>query len=524
MQRFTIVAALAALTVAGFLWFPGHTYLYQDTQIWVPVMEWMADHNVLSKDFLLDAAHMRLTLYDDLAVGLKRLTGADLQTVLQGLQILFRFAGLLGIYLLARAVALAPAWSVLAAALFGMSAFSLGPAVISIELEPVPRGFAFPLTLLGLGCIAHNRERLGGIAIAAGFLFHAPAVWPVLLIRPFRRKLLEPLAVAGLILVLSAALERSSHMNPLFGAIAPAHEELQRMRASYNWINTWAGRFLMQYVWLALAAAAAYWRLRWDLPEAIKPYCKWLPLMGLACVPLSYLLLDQWKWNLIPQIQPMRTLLYTLVIALVLCSLAGLRAAAKGNWWEAPLWLFLPCLAPLSPELAKGPYTIPALLALALTALVLLGRRWPVLMPVNTAAACALLVFAPVHWAKVKNYPTLETPALAELITWASTKTAPQATFVFRDYGRRDPNHAGLFRSRALRALFVDFKGGGQVNYYEKWSYEWWRRWQMVEKPFAPGELPQWRSEKVDYLIFKKPPPGLTPVFANQTYTVVAVP
>lgn len=524
MERFWIVAALAALTVAGFVWFPGHTYLYQDTQIWVPVMEWMADHRVLDRDLLVEAAHMRLTFYDDLAINLKRITGAGFEPILQTVQLLFRFAGLAGVFLLARSTALSIPLALVAAALFGMGATIVGPSVLSVEFEPVPRGFAFPLALLGLGCLAQQRERLGGWAIGGGFLFHAPAVWPLLLIPPWRKRVLVPVAVTGLVLALSAMLAQSSQLNPFFGQVSPAHEELQRMRASYNWITVWAHRFLSQHLWLAVIATAAYWRIRWDLPAAVRPYGKWLPWVGVVCVPFSYVLLEKFKWNLLPQVQPMRALLYTTALAVILCSIAGLRAAQKGRWWEAPLWLVLPCLVPLSPDLSKGPYGIPVALACGVAALALSTRWWPALAPVAAAAICVGLVALPLTWAKVKNYPTLETPELEELITWAQAHSGPQDLFVFRDYGRSDPNHPGIFRSRALRSLWVDFKGGGQVNYYEKWSFEWWRRWQLVEKPFRPDEWEQWQNEKVDYLIFKRAPAGLQPVFANARYAVVPVP
>ena len=524
MQRFWIVAALSALTVAGFVWFPGHTYLYQDTQIWVPVMEWMAGHRVLDRDLLVEAAHMRLTFYDDLAINLKRLTGADFQSILQALQLVFRLAGLAGVFLLARSATLSIALSLMAAALFGMGATIMGPSVLSVELEPVPRGFAFPLALLGLGCIAQHRERAGGLAIAGGFLFHAPAIWPVLLIPPWRKKVWAPVAVAGMILAVSAALAQSSQLNPFFGAVSPAHEELQRMRASYNWITVWAPIYLSQHIWLTLIAAAAYSRIRWDLPEAIRPYLKWLPWLGLACVPVSYVLLEKFKWNLMPQVQPMRALLYTTALAVILCSIAGLRAAAKGHWWEAPVWLVLPCLIPLSPDLSRGPYWIPLALALGVAALALATRRWPQLAPVAVVAVGLALVALPLTWAKVRNYRKLETPELEQLITWARVHTGPRSLFVFRDYGRNDPNHPGIFRGRALRPLWVDFKGGGQVNYYEKWSFEWWRRWRLVEKPFAAEEWDQWRREQVDYLIFQRLPADVTPVFANARYAVVAVP
>jgi hypothetical protein len=394
--------------------------------------------------------------------------------------------------------------------------------VISVELEPVPRGFAFPLALLALGLLARGREKASGWAIAAAALFHAPAIWPTLLIRPFRKRWLIPLAAAAALLLLSAAFAHSSQMNPFFGAVSPEHERLQRLRASYNWITAWYARFLSQHTWTALIALLAYWRMRPALPERFRPYVFWLPLTGLASVPVSWLLLEKLKWNLMPQIQPMRSLLYTVVIALLLCSLAGLRAAAQGRWWEAPIWLYLPCLLPLSPDWNRGPYTVPAALALIVAITAWLAERYR--QPALIAAAAAALVFLPVTWAKVKNYPQLEFTELEQLVAWARASTAPDAVFVFRDYGRTDPNHAGWFRSRALRSLFVDYKGGGQVNYYEKWAFEWWRRWLLVEQPYAEDEFAAWRRRRVDYLIFKKPPPGLATVYSNARFAVVAVP
>jgi hypothetical protein len=31
-----------------------------------------------------------------------------------------------------------------------------------------------------------------------------------------------------------------------------------------------------------------------------------------------------------------------------------------------------------------------------------------------------------------------------------------------------------------LRAVFVDWKSGGQVNYRRKFAEEWWTRWQLI--------------------------------------------
>jgi hypothetical protein len=524
MQRLWIATALAALTIAGFVWFPGHAYLFQDTQIWVPVMEWVHDPSLLANDLLVGAAHLRMTFYDDLAIHLKRVTGADFETILQGAQLVFRFCALAGVFLIARAAGLTDLLAVLAAAVFGMGTFIVGPSVMMIEYEPVPRGFAFSLALLGLGLLAHQREDRAGWVLAGGFLFHAPAVWPALVIRPFRLALLKPLAAAALLLALAAMLAQSSAMNPLFGALSPEHEKLQRMRGSYNWLDSWYQRFLWQYVWMALIATIAYLRLRQSLPETIRPYFLWLPWIGLLCVPASYLLLDKLKWNLIPQVQPMRTLLYTTAVAILLCAIAGLKAAWEGRWWEAPLWLYLPCLLAMSPDWNVGPYKVPRLLALGLAAGIWAAGRWRRTAPVVVALACASLIYVPLAYTKAKAIPAWNSPELDALSAWARANTKQDQVFVFRDYGRRDPNHPGIFRSRALRALWVDYKGGGQVNYYEDWALEWWRRWQIVEKPFAPEEWEQWRREKVSYLVFQKPPPDLPLAFSNRRFAVVAVP
>jgi hypothetical protein len=48
--------------------------------------------------------------------------------------------------------------------------------------------------------------------------------------------------------------------------------------------------------------------------------------------------------------------------------------------------------------------------------------------------------------------------------------------FLFADRGKS--LDSGIFRSEALRAIYVDWKGGGQVNYLPEPGLEWWSRWQ----------------------------------------------
>ncbi len=45
-----------------------------------------------------------------------------------------------------------------------MGATIIGPAVLTVEYEPVPRGFAFGLALLAIGLMAQNWYLMSGLA------------------------------------------------------------------------------------------------------------------------------------------------------------------------------------------------------------------------------------------------------------------------------------------------------------------------------------------------------------------------
>ncbi len=529
---------LVLATALGYLYFPGHHYLQQDTQIWQPVLAHANDSSLFRHELIVTGAHIRLTLFDDITLALVRTFGLSLETVLAAQQLLFRCLALCGVWLLARASGLSPAASVLAATICGMGAVIIGPAVLTVEYEPVPRGFAFGLTLFALGLAAHQRYLATGVALGLAFAYHAPAVWPVLLVagwafwrskKSARRAQLPALwgfLALVLVLILSALLAESGPMNPLFARLSPGHAELQRMRASYNWITLWGNpqAWITQYATLALLGALAFWRIRKALPATIRPYLMALPAIGLLSIPLSYLLLEQAGLAIIPQVQIMRSLIFTLMVPVVLMVLAGLRAATDGRWWEAPLWLapafFVP-MAPVWTGKSALVYLVAAALALASALAILLEKRQPRLAWASIALVLAGCFFAPTTIAKVRNYTPLGDADLTSLVTWARTNTGRDDVFLFRDNGTR--NEPGLFRARALRAVYVDWKGGGQVNYYESYANEWWRRWQRFMKPpFTAAELPALREAGVRYLVFRKPVSGIDgePVFHNSGYRV----
>ena len=118
------------------------------------------------------------------------------------------------------------------------------------------------------------------------------------------------------------------------------------------------------------------------------------------------------------------------------------------------------------------------------------------------------------------NYPRLHTAELAQLAGWARSGTSRDGVFLFADGGRAlEP---GIFRSEALRAVYVDWKGGGQVNYLRDFAEQWWFRWeQTIARGFKPEDLPRYEALGIQYIVIQPknrlPRP---PVFESATYLV----
>ncbi len=539
MTRPVIAAAIILLTVLTFFQFPGHTWLQSDTQIYAPIMEHMRDPSVLGKDILVQRPHVAYTLYDETAVGLARVTGLSFEKILAGEQIVLRGLGTWGVYLLAAGLGLAPAPALLVAAGFSLGATIMGPAVLSIEYEPVPRGFAIPLLLLAVGLMAQGRRMAAGIAGGAAFLFHAPtclpfwtvcfiwAVWPDEE-RGQRIRVLIPLVLAAIILwIFSRAQAVSSEPQEFFGRVDPALEVLQRMRGSYNWISIWWRQWLPHYVLLWIATVAACWRLRGGLTRDQQILLAGIPLYGILSVPASYVLLEKLKWSLMPQVQPMRALLFVAAFAVILAAVAGCQAARNGRWLEAFLWFVVVYLVPANRVVAFPSASRTALIALlagcsaaALWFYETQGQGW---WPAVTAAA-ALPFFLIPTWGNVENYPVFEHAELTAVAQWARAATQKDDVFLFPDAA--EDLRPGVFREEALRAIYVDWKGGGQINFLKELGAEWWSRWQKaMAGGFDARHLERYRGLGIDYLVIERKNrlTGPQPAFENARFSVYAV-
>ncbi len=520
-DRLWAIAAAVLLTAVSFWWFPGHTILQSDTQVYIPILQHLENPAVLAQDEMAVRPHVGFTIYDEIALGLRRLTGLSFEHLLAAQQVLFRALGILGVFLFARAAGLSPAMSFVAAALLALGATVNGPQVLTVEYEPVPRGFAFGLLMLSLGLLAGEAWMAAAVACSAAFAYHPPTalvIWTMLAgfcVRERRWRELGVLGVGPLLVVFSVLRQPGAGgALGLLATIDPALEAILRMRASYGWVDTWVGRYWLHYAVLLAAGLAGAWRLRLAVGSPARVFLWALPLAGAVSVGVSWVVLEQMKWAVGPQFQPARYLMYVSFFAALNCAIAGLRAASLGRVGEASAFLLVPFLIPLSPDLFSVSWSAAALAAVLALATAF-ARRVPVFV------APALLAFALYPTAGgVVNYPIVHSAELQELVEWARHSTPSDAVFQFADVRRGlEP---GIFRVRAERAIFADWKAGGQVNFLPEFAKMWADRWNIAERP---KPLSVYRELDVDYVVFTvdKAPKGADPVWSNRKWAVFRV-
>jgi hypothetical protein len=487
--------ALIGIGLFGFFVFPGHTYLHQDSQIYLPMMERLVDGRVLGNDLIATHPHLTFTAYDEIAVGIRKVTGLDFQVILVAQQILTRLMGLFGAFLLAQAAGLSYSASTLVAGLYGLGATVVGPSVLTIEYEPTPRTFALPMIIFAAGLAAVRQWPAAGAAACLGFLYHPPTVFPVLLLLLFyvlmpwhldgRWRFLAWIAGAVFLLFLAAKFQPGIRLEQdFFSRVSPDVEKLQRMRASYVFVGMWFGQYWLHHLFLCAVALGAWWRVGDRLEGFAQFLLALLPVLGLLSLLISWVAMDLLGWGLMPQLQPARAVLWTTFAALVSC---GLAAGVSEGVVERALWLLLPLAVAVQTQPLALLWPSTAVLWQHLGVVVVLAVLGAFAMRLGAWAPGAVVVaamFLILYGAGVRNYPQVHSAELDGLSGWARAATPIEAVFHFPDAGKE--LYPGIFRARAERAVWVDWKGGGQVNFMEPLAREWWRRWSAL--PAGTGD------------------------------------
>jgi hypothetical protein len=365
------------------------------------------------------------------------------------------------------------------------------------------------------GLVARGRHFAAGLAATAGFLIHPPTVYPfwavylALALWPakaeIRKRRLAEFAclLAGFLLLWGASRMQAGALEGqvFFSALTPLQEQLQRMRAPYVWLSIWGPEMWPHYALACAILATAYARIRGRLPFDLRLFVGGLASVGLASAPASWLLLERAGWALMPQFQPMRALLFVALMLQFATAVAALQAVERRRWLEAFAWFGAAYLIPVMPRIDQpepGKWAVVLLLAglASVAARAPRYRAW-------TMGAAALAAFWIVpHLGGVVNYPRLHTPELRQLSDWARAATPLDSVFLFPDAGKAlDP---GIFRSEALRAVYVDWKGGGQVNYLRELGEQWWSRWRQVGAgTYRPMEPSAYAAMGVHYIVLR---------------------
>lgn len=536
-----LCAGIVSVTWLQFRFFPGHTYLQADTQIFLPILERLDTPEFLSRDLVATHPHVTYTVYDELTLFLHEALGVGFKRALLGQQLVCRASAILGVFLLVKATGLSDLLAFLVASLTNLGAALLGPGVLLVEYEPVPRGLAFGLILLAIGFLAREKPLMAGLSGGIALLYHAPTAAPfwcvVLLAMLFDRRLRHLLRPSVTVLfVFALLLANLAQLQPgvvepqvFFGKLSARLAGLERYRDPSSWVSLWAPRDIWHYlaVWLCgLWATVRIW-------PALNRQTRWffvlLPLFGILSIPASFILLERLGWSLIPQLKPARELVFTVAITSIASSIAGIRAALVRRPWESWLWFLVVFALPMNTrvfELLRVNHLtnlIQLVLCTALAAILamLLNRfvatRWRALAFLTPLLA----IFAIPTIGRVENYPKIDKKPIVEVASWAEDNTWGSSMFLFPDAGRE--LYPGIFRAESRRALWVDWESGGLVNYFESFATEWWDRWhQTMDGPFSPERLAGMLSLPIDYIVLKQPNKlaAAKPVFMNAEFVV----
>ena len=527
-----MVTSVALIALLSCFLYPGRTYLQADTLIYVPLIERAQNPSLFARDIMVARPHMVLTIYDETAGFLTRTTGLDLETVLAAEQLVFRALGAAGVLLIALRLGfgLVPAWWI--AATVSLGATIAGPTLLTVEYEPIPRAFAIGLIVLAIGLAAHQRYLWAGIAASLAFLFHATTTLPfwiaaaVLVAR--RRdawKLPAPLVPALLALLALAHFQSpGAEWASLFSRLDPAREAILRARASYVFVSTWQPWQFLDYGIEAAIVVLAAWRVRQALPAPLSVFLWVMPAFGLVTIPLSWTLLEWQHRAYVPVWQPARSVLFVTLGLQMVASAAGVRAAMERRWLWAIAWLTL-AFAVVVKHAVPGPplHLAPLALALGLALVALAAASAPRKYRGAMLVLAGLVpFFANGESGLVENYQPLARASIDSLAAWARASTPQDSVFLFPT-ARKDVSPAA-FRALARRALYVDWKGGGQVNYLPDFAVEWWNRWEETREGrwnVKAAELPRIAAMGVDYVVVSadRPIPGAEPAFKNQRFS-----
>jgi hypothetical protein len=364
--------------------------------------------------------------------------------------------------------------------------------------------------------------------------------------------------------------------------IDPPWEKLLRLRVPYVFVSEWSALDRCLLLWAVVILCLAYWRCRpvipWVLIRFVVVTGFWAAIMVLA----SWVFLDRFKLAVFPQLQPARALIFMVVSTLILSwtvAVKGLESyplKAENHLWALSGLFFaldrtlLFVLWPLlSLEVLKNLVLERDLFSdrrnwirrlcywtqLCLVIYVVLVRpfgleflSWRTAKEVGLAVLLNLglgivatgewisrplhrgsmlivtaLFFLALSGALPKPAGAPDRSEIRDLAEWARKTTPVDSVFLFPDADR--DKSPGVFRYYANRAVYVDWKSGGQINFSRAFAIEWWERWKSTMEK-RPAKVLELSPNAFNFVVTQEPLSSLAPklVYKSQTLHVYRIP
>jgi len=115
---------------------------------------------------------------------------------------------------------------------------------------------------------------------------------------------------------------------------------------------------------------------------------------------------------------------------------------------------------------------------------------------------------------------------LIHMVDDATSRSLGTFTLEETTWGVADTLRAWVEKYGIPRAIYVDWKGGGQLNFLAGFGDEWWSRWRRaMAGGFNPQRLDRYRGLGIDYLVLerKNRMAAPAPVYENTRFVVYAV-
>jgi Domain of unknown function (DUF6798) len=585
---------LILIVLVSYCRYPGASICEEDTQIYLPLLLKAQDASLLKNDLITQHPHTAFTLFDELVLFISRFFRWSLPVSLTALQLASRGLLLSSFFLLFRTLGCGREIALALAGLMMLGGAIPGAQILIVEYEPVPRGLAFSLTLAGLALVVRRRVLEGTLLGCLGFLLHPTTTLPFWIgwltvlspdnteFSPNQRLGAATLPLASTLFLTIIALSSSpgEQSRYFLSFIDKQWEVLLKLRTPYVFVSEWNYCDFYLLFLTGLILWLAWRRCQPVKSRLLRSFVFATVLWGSITIPASWVLLDQFRLAILPQLQPARALIFMVTFTLIFSWAAAWKGlAAEPLKLENHLWLSSSLFLALDRSLLLLLWPVLILEVLRNTALEKdFSRGWRRCIRGSGLLAqllfvafiailrpCSLELFS---WVIARNMgfvfllslalgitvakrpasPRLACPSLPiltillllalpsifkepaaapdrreilNLASWAKSMTPVDAVFLFSDVGR--DKSPGVFRFYANRAVFVDWKAGGQVNFSRSFAIEWGRRWEDTREG-VPNltKAQEFAGKGIDYLVTQKPHsvPNLNPAYETRTFCV----